>query len=70
MGELRPGQFFGEVGLLDRGPSVTTVTAATEISVLVFSVVEFRAVLDPGGLSPELRRYGLAIVAAATGSNR
>jgi CRP/FNR family transcriptional regulator, cyclic AMP receptor protein len=45
-GHLRAGHFVGEVGLLDRGPNVTTVTAATPMDVVVFSRVEFRALLE------------------------
>src|ERR1700730_226738 len=45
-GHLRAGHFFGDVGLLDRGPNVTTGTVATPMDVVVFSWVEFRALLE------------------------
>jgi CRP-like cAMP-binding protein len=46
VGALRDGHFFGGIGLLDHGPNVATVTAATRIDVLVFSRIEFRALLE------------------------
>jgi CRP/FNR family cyclic AMP-dependent transcriptional regulator len=39
--ELGPGQFFGEMALLDRGPRVATVVARSPMLLLVLSGREF-----------------------------
>jgi CRP-like cAMP-binding protein len=39
---LGPGDFFGEISMLDRGPATATVTAATDSTVLVMSHAQFR----------------------------
>jgi len=44
--ELGPGDHFGEMALLDGGPRTATVTALTDMSVLVLSKPAFNAVLD------------------------
>lgn len=41
-----PGDFFGELALLDAGPRNATVTAKDEVSVLVLSQQEFQALLE------------------------
>jgi CRP/FNR family transcriptional regulator, cyclic AMP receptor protein len=43
---LGPGQYFGEMALLDRGPRTATVTADSELRVLVLGQREFAGVLD------------------------
>ena len=43
---LGPGQYFGELSLLDRGPRTATVTADTDMRVLVLGQREFLGVLD------------------------
>ena len=43
---LGPGQYFGELALLDRGPRSATVKAASELTVLVLGQREFAGVLD------------------------
>lgn len=43
--DLGPGSFFGEMALLDGGPRVATVTAATEMELLVLNRREFVTVL-------------------------
>ncbi len=44
--ELGPGDHFGEMALLDGGPRTATVTALTDMTVLVLSKPAFNAVLD------------------------
>lgn len=43
---LGPGNFFGEISLIDHGPRTATVKASTDISVLLLGVREFSSLLD------------------------
>ena len=43
---LGPGQYFGELSLLDGGPRSATVTAASDMELLVVGQREFSGVLD------------------------
>ena len=45
-GELGAGDFFGELGLLERHPRTATVTAIDEVTVVMLSAWEFRGLLD------------------------
>jgi CRP-like cAMP-binding protein len=47
---LGPGQYFGELALLDRAPRNATVVAETDMLVLVLGQREFAGILD--GLPP------------------
>ena len=54
---LTKGQYFGELSLLDRGPRTATVTADTDMRVLVLGQREFLGVLDDvPGLSYKILR--------------
>jgi len=54
---LSKGQYFGELSLLDRGPRTATVTADTDMRVLVLGQREFLGVLDDvPGLSYKILR--------------
>jgi CRP/FNR family cyclic AMP-dependent transcriptional regulator len=44
--DLGPGQYFGELSLLDRGPRTASVVADTDMRVLVLGQREFLGVLD------------------------
>jgi CRP-like cAMP-binding protein len=41
IGEIGPGSFFGEMSLLDQGPRTATVTADTDMHLLVLSSRSF-----------------------------
>ena len=43
---LGPGDFFGELALLDRAPRNATVTADTDLDVILLGQREFSALLD------------------------
>lgn len=43
---LKRGDTVGELALLDHGPRTATVTAATDMSVLVLGVREFAGIID------------------------
>jgi CRP-like cAMP-binding protein len=46
VGEIGPGSFFGEMSLLDRGPRTATVTADTDMHLLVLSSRSFSSLMD------------------------
>jgi len=63
---LGPGQFFGDLALLDRAPRNATITAITPMELVVLGQREFSALIDevPGfahkllaGLARRLRAY-------------
>lgn len=57
---LGPGQSFGELSLLDRGPRSATVVATTDMDLLVLGQREFSGVLDE---VPGLAHKILAVMA-------
>ena len=56
---LRPGDFFGEMSLLDGEPRSATVTATTELRLLVVDRLHFWRLLDD---SPDLVRRILTVL--------
>ena len=46
VGTLGPGEAIGELSLLDHGPRTATVTAHSDMTVLVLSAREFAGVLE------------------------
>jgi CRP/FNR family transcriptional regulator, cyclic AMP receptor protein len=46
IGTIGPGSFFGELALLDQGPRVATVTADTDMQLLVLTSRAFSSLLD------------------------
>ena len=57
---MRPGECFGELALLDSAPRSATVTAETDMRLVVLSSREFWAVMDE---NPRVRRKVFAAVA-------
>jgi CRP-like cAMP-binding protein len=57
---LGPGQYFGEMALLDRRPRSATVTSETDMTLLVLGQRQFNGVLDA---VPALARKMLAAMA-------
>jgi CRP-like cAMP-binding protein len=64
--QLGPGDFFGDLALLDRAPRNATITATSSMEVLVLGQREFAALIDevPGfahkllaGLARRLRAF-------------
>jgi CRP-like cAMP-binding protein len=53
IGRLHPGDFFGEVSLVERRPRTATVTAAKPLQLLCISAWNFEAFL---GTNPEVGR--------------
>ena len=45
LSRLKPGDFFGEVSLLDRGPRTATVTAGSQVRLLGVTAWVFRGIL-------------------------
>jgi CRP-like cAMP-binding protein len=56
-----PGDFFGEISMVDRGEATATVTAATDSTFLVMSHQQFRdaVMADDDILAPVLRTIQL-----------
>jgi CRP/FNR family cyclic AMP-dependent transcriptional regulator len=46
VGEIGPGSFFGEMSLLDQGPRTATVTADTDMHLLVLSSRSFSMLMS------------------------
>jgi CRP/FNR family transcriptional regulator, cyclic AMP receptor protein len=61
LGTLGPGDFFGEIALIDHGPRTATVTTSEPSRVLVVGHREFESLLDE---FPALRADILAALAA------
>jgi CRP-like cAMP-binding protein len=61
VGSIGPGGFFGEMALLDGGPRVATVTASSDMRVLVLSRQEFASLLTR---VPSVSRRMLAAIGA------
>src|SRR5205823_8041590 len=60
-GKLGPGDFFGEISLLDHGPRTATVTATTPIRMLGLTAWAFKHLVDQ---HPRIALNMLKVVAA------
>jgi CRP-like cAMP-binding protein len=59
--DVGAGEFVGEMALLDGTRRTATVTATTDLEVLVSSVVEFRSILEIApSVASKVRRVSLA----------
>ena len=47
---LGPGEYFGEIALLDEGSRIATVTAATELSCYGLTLWEFKPLVEANGV--------------------
>jgi CRP-like cAMP-binding protein len=65
---LRAGDFFGEIGMLDRGPATATVSTKTPARLMVMSHMQFRDAIKAndqllsfviGAMAKRLRRDSL-----------
>lgn len=69
--QLGPGQYFGELALLHRGPRNATISAKGETTLLVLGQREFSGVLDsiPGLAHKLLAAMAARLAEADLGSN-
>jgi CRP/FNR family cyclic AMP-dependent transcriptional regulator len=51
---IGPGQFVGEMAMLDHGPRSATVTATTPMRLLVFGRREFASLLNEPGIGRQI----------------
>jgi len=58
---LGPGDFFGEMALLDQGPRVATVKAVTPMELAVLSPTEFSTLIEE---NPAVARKVLRVMAS------
>jgi CRP-like cAMP-binding protein len=61
-----PGDFFGEMALLDRGPRYATVVAEGQTDLIVLDGMEFSTLLDA---SPSITKKLLFVLAARARAN-
>jgi CRP-like cAMP-binding protein len=57
---LGPGDFFGDLALIDSGPRVATVVAVTPLNTLAIASKDFQCLLEQ---NPDMTRKLLAVLA-------
>ena len=56
--QLGPGQYFGEISMIDGGPRSATITTETAVTMIYLSVWNFRPILEA---EPEVARVLLSV---------
>jgi CRP-like cAMP-binding protein len=69
IGHVGPGDFVGELALIDHGPREASVTATTPMQVVAFDAPGFAALLDDPLVAREVRRQLVARLRAAMNTN-
>jgi CRP/FNR family transcriptional regulator len=64
---LGPGDYFGEIALIDQGPRTATVTATEPVTTLALSAWTFRAMIDQYPDVAKKLLFGLCKVIRAQG---
>jgi CRP/FNR family cyclic AMP-dependent transcriptional regulator len=60
-GRLGPGEYFGEMSMIDGGPRSATITTETPVTMLYLSAWQFRPILKS---EPEIARALLLVMCA------
>ena len=67
---LGPGDYFGEIALIDKGPRMATVTATEPVTTLALSAWKFRTMIDRYPDATAKLLFGLCKVIRAQAAER
>ncbi|HYU58368.1 MAG TPA: cyclic nucleotide-binding domain-containing protein [Actinomycetota bacterium] len=68
--DVGPGQFFGEISLIDEGPRTATVTATTPVATLGMTAWTFRGLIhDHPGIALRMLEVVAGRLRASAGAN-
>lgn len=59
--QMGPGQYFGEMSMIDGGPRSATITTETQVTMIYLSAWNFRPILEA---EPEIARVLLRVMCA------